>query len=202
MLDGPSFVQLISAIAWPITVIFIALAFRQEIRHTANRLSSLSYKDVRADFEYGLNKVEKEVRELASKGPGTSGDRVENKETYDSYERLRRIADISPRAAVMESWHYIEVATKQVADAYGVSSQGQIAGIKSIRELVGLHLLPEIVISLYESMRRLRNRAAHSEGFAITSEEAERYLDTAYRLYNALLLLLQQAEVQHEKNSA
>jgi hypothetical protein len=138
-MDGQTLVQLISAIAWPLTVIIIALMFRQEIRKTANRFSTFSYGD-------------------------------------------------------KEAWRDIEVTTKQVINAYGISTDGQIAGVKAIRELVHQHLLPESVVSVYEQMRRLRSRAAHAADFTITPDEAKRYIDTAYRFHNTLLFLLQQAK--------
>src|ERR1051326_8664678 len=135
MLDGPTLVQLVSAIAWPLTIIIIALLFRHEIRKTTSRLSSFSYKDMKAEFEHDLDKLERDVKDLPIKESSTKPERIE-KETLNAYERLRRIADISPRAAVMEAWRDIEITTKEVTDAYGVSSEGQIAGVKAIRELV------------------------------------------------------------------
>jgi len=194
-MDGQTIVQLISAIAWPFTVIIIAFMFRQEIRKTANRLSTFSYGDMKAEFEKDLNKLERDVKELPIKEPPTKAGLLENdSDTLNSYERLNRIADISPRAAIMEAWRDIEVTTKQVTDAYGISTDGQIAGVKAIRELVHQHLLPESVVVVYEQMRRLRSRAAHSADFTITTDEAKRYIDTAYRFHNTLLFLLQQAK--------
>ncbi len=200
-MDGQIIVQLISAIAWPFTVIIIAFMFRQEIRKTANRLSALSYGDMKAEFEKDLNKLERDVKELPVKESSIKVEKQEaDSETLDSYERLSRIADISPRAAIMEAWRDIEVTTKQVTDAYGISSQGQIAGVKAINERVQKHLLPQSVISVYEQMRRLRSRAAHSADFAISADEAKRYIDTAYRFHNTLLFLLQQSEKPKKKS--
>lgn len=201
-MDGETIVQLISAIAWPFTAIIIAFMFRQEIRKTANRLSTLSYGEMKAEFEKDLNKLERDVKELPVKETSAKAEQPENDtETLDSYERLSRIADISPRAAIMEAWRDIEVTTKQVTDAYGISTDSQIAGVKAIRELVHQHLLPESVVSVYEQMRRLRSRAAHSADFTITTDEAKRYIDTAYSFHNALLFLLQQAKPSSPKGS-
>jgi hypothetical protein len=194
-MDNQTLVQLVSALAWPLTVTLVALMFRQEIRKVASRLSTLSYGDMKAEFEKDLNKLERDVKELSVKESSTKVERPKNdSETLDSYERLSRIAEISPRAAIMEAWRDIEVTTKQVTDAYEISTDGQIAGVKAIRELVHQHLLPESVVSVYEQMRRLRSRAAHAADFKITADEAKRYIDTAYRFHNALLFLLQQAE--------
>jgi hypothetical protein len=200
-MDNQTLVQLISSIAWPLTVIIVAFMFRQEIRKIASRLSTLSYGDMKAEFEKSLNKLEQDIQDLPSKQTVTKQERGENdKETFNSYERLRRIAEISPRAAIMEAWRDIEVTTKKVTDAYGISTQGQIAGVRAINELVQKHLLPSSVLSVYEQMRRLRSRAAHAADFAISADEAERYIDTAYRFHNTLLFLLQQAKKPNNKS--
>jgi len=193
-MDNQTLVQLVSALAWPFTVIIIAFMFRQEIRKIASRLSALSYGDMKAEFEKDLNKLERDAKELPVKESSTKVDHRKNDtQTLDSYERLSRISEISPRAAIMESWRDIEVTTKQVTDAYGISNDGQIAGVKAIRELVHQNLLPESVVTVYEQMRRLRGRAAHAADFTITPDEAKRYIDTAYQFHNTLLSLLQQA---------
>ncbi len=195
MIDGQTLVQLVSAIAWPFTVIIIAFMFRREIRKATNRISTLSYGDVKAEFEHDLNKLEREIKELPAKESSSKIERPEkDTEILDSYERLNRIAAISPRAAIMEAWRDIEVTTKQVTDAYEISTDSQIAGVKAIRELVHQHLLPESVVSVYEQMRRLRSQAAHAADFKITTDEAQRYIDTAYRFHNTLLFLLQQPQ--------
>jgi hypothetical protein len=200
-MDNNTLVQLVSAIAWPLTVIIVALMFRQEIRKIASRISTLSYGDMKAEFEKDLDKLEKDVKELSVKETSINIKHPKNDTvTLDSYERLSRIAEISPRAAIMEAWRDIEVTTKQVTDAYGISSQGQIVGVRAINELVQKHLLPQSVISVYEQMRRLRSRAAHAADFAISADEAKRYIDTAYRFHNTLLFLLQQAEKPKKKS--
>ena len=187
-------VQLISTLAWPATVLSLAMMFRHELRQAASRLSSLQYKDFKAGFERDLQRLEGEVQALPAEMRPTNAPAGENKAALSSYDRLVRIAEISPRAAIMEAWRDIEVTTKKVADAYGLSVDGAIAGVKAIREIVGRGLLPKSVIGVYEQMRRLRARAAHAADFAIGSEEAERYIDTAHKFHVALLFLLKQID--------
>jgi hypothetical protein len=190
-------VQLISALAWPATVLSLAMIFRHELRRAASRLSSLQYKDFKAGFERDLKRLEGEVQALpAEVRVPTDAPASENKAALSSYDRLVRIAEISPRAAIMEAWRDIEVTTKKVADAHGLSVDGAVAGVKAIRDIVGRGLLPRSVIGVYEQMRRLRARAAHAADFAIDSEEAERYIDTAHKFYVALLFLLKQIDGQ------
>jgi len=189
-------VQIISALAWPLTVIIVSIMFRHEAKQIVARLSSLSYGEVKAEFKHDLMKIENAVDALDIGTANSGPQEQQNGESLSSYERLLRIAEISPRAAIMEAWRDIEVTTKKVTDAYGISVGGQIAGVKAIRELVRRGLLPESVVPIYERMRRLRSRAAHAADFAIDPEEAERYIDTAYKFHNTLLFLLDQSDKQ------
>lgn len=172
---------LISALAWPVTVLILVFFFRREFRFAASRLSTLKYKDFQADFERDLVRLEGEVKSLPP--THTSNDvQPSTKQTQSelsNYQQLLRIAEISPRAAITEAWRDIELATKAATDAYGISVGGQIAGVKAIRALVQQGLLPEDVIRVYERMRVLRSKAAHANDFLIDQEEAERYIETA-----------------------
>ena len=121
------------------------------------RLSAFSYKDAKAEFKHALEEVEGEIRSLPKSSPH---ERVrdtapESPESLSEYDRLLRIVDISPRAAVMEAWREVEIGTKQVTDAYGIPTSGQIAGVKAIQELVNKGLLPSMLLSIYERLRRL-----------------------------------------------
>jgi len=187
-----NFIKLIEAVAWPLTVIAAAFMFRHELRRAAQRLSTLKYKDFSADFNANLTKIESDLDQISSNQ--TDEKQLENDQTLSSYERLLRIADISPRAAIMEAWRDIEVTTKKVTEAYGIATIGRIAGVKAIRQLVQRGILPSNIVSVYESLRRLRARAAHSADFAIDPEEAERYIDTAHQFYMTLSFLLEQSK--------
>jgi hypothetical protein len=187
-------VKLVSALAWPITVIAIVLVFRREFRAAAGRLRTLSFKDIKADFERDLQKLEGEVRQLPEKPIQSLPEHTDKKPLQTDETVLQRLTEISPRAAIMEAWRNIEVTTKQVADVHGISVGGNIAGVRSINELVRKGLLPGSVLPVYERMRRLRARAAHAEDFAIEQNEAERYIEMAHEFHMSLRFLLKQAE--------
>ena len=67
-----------------------------------------------------------------------------------------------------------------------IETIGRIAGVKAIRQLVQKGVLPLSVISVYESLRRLRAKAAHTADFEIDKTEAERYIDTAHQFFVTL----------------
>lgn len=190
-------VQLLSAIAWPVTAIILALIFRVEFRQVMRRLSVFSYKDAKAEFKHALEEVEGEIRRFPKSSPLPSElDTIpaESHESLSDYDRLLRIADISPRAAVMEAWREVEIGTKQVADTYSIPTTEQIAGVKAIHELVNRGLLPSMLLSIYERLRRLRSRAAHAPDFVVDEEQAERFIEAANHFYETFRFLLKQAE--------
>jgi len=79
------------------------------------------------------------------------GGNQESEESLSQYERLLRIVQISPRAAIMEAWRDIEFTTKMVTDAYGISVGGNIAGERAIRDLTHKGILPDSVCSVQEN---------------------------------------------------
>ncbi len=187
-------VQLVSALAWPITVIAIVLLFRREFGAAASRLRTLAYKDFRAEFERDLLKLEGEVRQLPEKPFQSFAANIDKRSSQTDEAVLLRLAEISPRAAIMEAWRNIEVTTKQVADVHGISVSGNIAGVRAVNELVKKGLLPGSVIPIYERMRHLRAHAAHAEDFAIEQDGAERYIEMAHAFHMNLRFLLKQAQ--------
>lgn len=167
-------VELVSALAWPITTIVVALLFRHELRQLAGRVSQLKYKDVEATFEKQLVEVEAEAARI----PSPPEPELLEGPTAAAAEGLRRIAEISPRAAVLEAWTMIETAAMQSGLATG-SAMPRVTARSIMTFLRESGRLSEESLQLIEDLRRLRNRAAHLPDVAITVDEAERYLALA-----------------------
>lgn len=175
-------VTLLTGIAWPVAVVWIAYLFKSELRSLLHRMSQLKYKDVEAKFEIGL--AEAEAKVIAIEKSASSA--LPRPEITSKLELLRRIADVSPRAAIMEAWVLVE-------DAAGKSGFVQGATIPRVNpdlfvdELVRLGKLPNGSDSLLLQMRRLRNQAAHLPDFSLNQDEADRYLQLAARMSELIL---------------
>ena len=176
------FVTLLTGIAWPVAVVWIAYLFKGELRSLMHRMSQLKYKDVEAKFEIGLAEAEAKVNVIEQSSPPP----LPRPEITSKLELLRRIADASPRAAIMEAWVLVE-------DAAGKSGFVQGAAIPRVNphlfveELVRLGKLPKGSDSLLDQMRRLRNQAAHLPDFSLNQDEADRYLQLAARMSELIL---------------
>lgn len=175
-------VNLVVGIAWPVAVVWIAYFFKVEIRSLLDRMSQFKYKDVEAKFEIGLAEAEAKFLAIERFAPQLPL----HPEITLKLESLRRIADVSPRAAIMEAWALVE-------DAAGRSGFIQGATIPRVNphlfveELVRLGKLPKGSDSLLDQMRKLRNQAAHLPDFSLSQDEADRYLQLAARMSEVIL---------------
>lgn len=168
------FVEIVKALAWPIAAIWIGYIFRSEVRQLLGRVSSFKYKNVEASFEKILVQAEKSANNI---------EKPKLKETdleLSQKEQLLRIAEVSPRAAIVEAWTIIETAAMKNGLWTG-------AAIKRTNPKMILdHLessgkFSHYSLELINQLRQIRNRASHLPEFAVTQDDAERYLDLAVK---------------------
>lgn len=172
-------VEIIKAIAWPVAAVWLGYIFKGEIKKLLERVSSLKYKDMEASFEKGLAKAEDKAKDVQV--PQID----ETQEDLSQKEQLFRIAEVSPRAAVVEAWTLVETA----AVKNGLTSGSAIQRINPkmiVNYLANIGQLSNKSLELIEQLRQLRNRATHMPNFTITQREAERYLDLAVKSANII----------------
>lgn len=175
-------VNLLVGIAWPVAVVWIAYLFKGELRALLHRMSQLKYKDVEAKFEIELAEAEAKVLSIehaASQLP-------QHPEVTSKLESLRRVADVSPRAAILEAWVLVEDAAGRSGFAQGASTP-RVNPYLFVEELVRLGKLPKGSDALLDHMRKLRNQAAHLPDFSVNRDEADRYLQLAARMSELIL---------------
>lgn len=166
------FVEIIKAIAWPASIIWLGYIFRKEVRLLLGRLSSVKYGEVEASFSKELAEAEVNAKKLAIPKPDASQSNLSQK------EQLFRISEISPRAAVVEAWTLIETAAVKKGLTSGTTVPR--TNPKMIVEyLYSSGKFSSESMQLIEQLRRIRNQASHMPDFAITQSESERYLELA-----------------------
>ena len=174
-------VNLIVGIAWPVAVVWIAYVFKGELKSLLRRVSQLKYKDLEAQFGAGLALAESEVSSLQAAPPAAP-----RPELLSKLESLRRISDVSPRAAILEAWVLVEDAAGRSGFVQGASIP-RINPHLYVEELVRLGKLPAGSDSLLDQMRKLRNQADHMPDFTVDQDEADRYLQLATRMTELIL---------------
>jgi hypothetical protein len=178
-------VGLVQALAWPVITLLIVLLLRRPFIELLKNVEKMKWQGVEFEFGKQLVNAEKGAKELSL----PSAEKVKLpafKQETSLYERMKAIAEISPAAAVADSWKAVEFATLQVANAHGYDFPERTAGYKIIEKLVVDGVIDKGTMSLYRDLRELRNSAAHHSDFSITVSEALRYIDLSLSLANRL----------------
>lgn len=176
-------VKIIDSLAWPIAIIWLGYVFRSKIRQLISRMSHLKYKDIEAKFEKELKEAEMEANVLKSK-INKKWENAYARGLFTQYEQLERIAEVSPRAAILEAWIDVEAAVSAASENAGIGIRLPINYSRLVKKLVSMGKIPEEVLPLYSRLLKLRNEAAHTQDFALDQYEAIGYLDLSRKLAN------------------
>jgi hypothetical protein len=178
-------VGLVQALAWPLIAFFIVLLLRKPFIELFKNVEKLKWQGVEFEFGQKLVNAEKDARGL-SLPPAEKVKLPAFKQDMSLYEKMKSIAEISPAAAVADSWKAVEFATMEAAKVHGYDISGRIVGYKIVEKLAVDGLLDEGTLGLYRDLRSMRNSAAHHSDFSITVSEALRYIDLSLSLANKL----------------
>jgi len=170
-------VSLIGALAWPLAALVIALVFRRPLLTLLARLDELSWGDKAARFAGRLDRLESEAPPALAEPDGPeialSGD----------HGRFIKLLDLSPNAAVLDSWSRVEEALQSLALAHALASTD---AAKASRALQQRGVLPARTVGMIGEMRALRNAAAHNQDISVS--DALRFRNLAKGVLNEIRL--------------
>ncbi len=175
------FVKIIDSIAWPVAIIWLGYLFRNDLKTLLGRISTLKYKDLKADFRGTLNDVETEAKKI---GSDTVTKSLKSEQGNERYYRLMRLSEISPRAAILETWLEVETELLKLCDRANFNPNHR-NGYRLVQEMVANDILPENILPLIDGLRKLKNEAVHLPEFGF-DEEGKRYLSVAIGISNLL----------------
>ena len=176
--------QIISSLAWPLTVILILFLLRKQIANLFPNLRKFKYKDIELDFSAQTSKIaaraqiELPLPKLQAYGTGTPS--IESKR--------QRLIDLSPRSAILEEWIELEAAATYAIKRYNpdMKSSRIKSAIQIGAALQGLEILNNKQLAIFHDLRNLRNAAAHAANFNVAKDTVEEYIETAGRLVDFL----------------
>jgi hypothetical protein len=175
--DGFAFVaSLVGSLAWPSAVVVVVAVLRRPIGAALGRLSKAKVGPVEAEFDLELAEVRRELAqapEVARHG----GEPVVPMLSLP--EELTRLAEVSPRAAVLEAFARIESRLDQLLTGAGVASTGAQGGVALARLAHRHQLISDQSLNAVEGLAVMRNLAAHSPVDDISVERARDYLALA-----------------------
>src|SRR5258708_5674601 len=115
-MDGYQFIaavfQSIASLAWPLAFFCAVFVFREQLRGLLPRFQ-LKYKDAEASF-----RLDEAAKEVASLPPRPID--ADAQPTPEEIDKFMRLADISPRAAILEMRSELEEAVRRLAESADV----------------------------------------------------------------------------------
>jgi len=171
------FVRIIEALTWPSTVLAVVLLLKTQVIALFPFLKRLKAGPVEAEFE-------RQVEEIKNEAPWQlpSPDRLPLVDARR--QQLIQIAQINPRAAILDAWQGIEFAVKKAGlqRIIGSPAPDISSPLRVVRALAQEQIIGPEEVSLFHDLRGLRNQATHAPDFSPTYESALNYIELAARL--------------------
>lgn len=170
-------VELVVGVAWPVTVLTIVFVFKREAVGLLARLTKLRYKELEADFGETLRELKAETPVVP---PSPTAEALPAGRLDRRMSELLELAEVAPRAAVLEAWLEVEKAVRDLAIAADVPETAR--SHDQLRQLVQREVVPASYLGSFDELRRLRNTAAHSPEFEISTQVVQGYVDFSLNL--------------------
>ena len=185
-MDALTFIaSLVQSLAWPCVVLGVLLLVRKELPDILRSLRKLKFKDVELEFGEAARALAEETRRAV---PPATGEAVLLGQTQDSIaNRLDAIAEISPRAAILEAWLHVEATAANFirlkTAAPSSSTPGPLRLLEGLRR-AGILTPPQE--AAFEQLRHLRNEAVHAPEAEFTPMAVSNYIQSALAMANYL----------------
>jgi hypothetical protein len=186
----PEFIaSIVNSCAWPTVVGFVVYLFRKEIKPLLPyaRLR-LKHNDTEVDIRLEM------AKETAEKLPQGESLPPPTKEETD---RFIKVAALSPRAAILESWLQVEEALMSLAETAGLSTERGRSALFMLRWLRSNEIIDPPTASVLDDLRSVRNRVVHDYSFESNMKEALGFRHLAEQAVAALAV--EQERLQQRK---
>jgi hypothetical protein len=157
--------QVLDTAAWPITVLAILVLLRTPLSGLIPLLQRFKYKDLELEFGRQLQAVRQEIQ---AELPGAA---VPRTMASGRQATVHRLAEASPRAAVLEAWREIEDALVDAAQRRNLDGRGHPTEHGQAVDPGKIGILHELLA--------LRNVAAHGPDLALSRDAALEYARVA-----------------------
>lgn len=172
-------VEIIKAVIWPVTVILILILLWKPINSFFPTMAKLRYKDLEIHFT-------RQVFQLAKEAKHSLDATLSNidEELRTEHKKLLDIAEVSPRAALLESWMILESNAFQAMKRKDPKLTTTI--LKTPLQ-VGITMEKMGIINcsqkeIFDKLRNLRNAAAHAMDFTFDTRAAMEFVEMALNL--------------------
>ena len=166
--------KIADSFAWPIVTLIGILLLRKPILGFLPFVQKLKYKEFEVEFGKRVEEVTAEVeRELPTTDTQPGFAQLESNPIF-------KLAEVSPRSAVLEAWRSVEIASLNAAKKiFGPKYQNRSMTYRALREFEKNEKIDRNILGLIRDLRGLRNEAAHAPEFALNMKSALDYANAA-----------------------
>jgi hypothetical protein len=167
-----NFVELITNIAWPTTVLVIFFTLKKNLSALLDRTRRVKYGDTQVDFSERL-------REIAnSSAEETLSDNNNNESIPPLDDLVVKLIEVDPYSAILVSWvRFAEVGREVLGDIDSMKN-----AVILIRQLQEGDFINQKDADLLDMLRQIRNDAAHHRSVDVDQ-------DSAYKVCKVLQVL-------------
>lgn len=177
--------KIVEALAWPAVVVGVLLYLRKEFPSIVRSLRKLKFKDVELEFGEEAIALAAETKRIV---PAAKSDvKLLGQDEDAVVARLNSIAELSPRAAILEAWLLVEAAAADLIRKQSSMALTANPGPMRIREgLRRAEVLTPPQEAAFEHLRRLRNEAVHAPEAEFTAAAVAGYIESAVAMASYL----------------
>jgi hypothetical protein len=178
-------VELVKALAWPVTLILLAMFFRKQLigLFEGLRLRRLKGKDFEIEFEEGMKAVRKEIPQKAT----LTAQRAEPESESARFDLSPDSIDDdliahAPQGAIVAAWTKLEGTLTSAAEQFGLTDVPPTSVGRILDGLAKKGVLQPTTLQAITTLRHLRNLVVHSTGSAqerISPEKAREFVAMA-----------------------
>lgn len=172
--------SLIKSLAWPLVTLCLFISYKETLSKIFSNLKSLKIKDFELIVQSQISKAEQEFPEASTINETSKP----NKEEQDN---IRILAEISPRAALLEAWYPFEVTVNKIGKELGIINDGHASQINDlVNGLKNSGILNEEEVNAIIRMRNIRNSAIHTENFILSASSVSEYSKLLNRIIKTM----------------
>lgn len=167
--------KLVEALAWPAIVVWLLWYLKEHLPSLATSIRKFKVSGVEMEFERKAELLAAETQQALPRGNTSDAPDFEEPEVM----RLRKVAQVSPRGAILEAWVRVERLAEELVLKAGLEVPGRGGTYQIIDRLLQLDVLTPPQVIAFQDLRRLRNMAAHATDEQVTPEAVENYIRSA-----------------------
>ncbi len=180
-MDWLSFLaSVLNSLAWPGAIVVSVFILRRALGQLLPGLNRLKYKDLEVHFGKELDEVRRELHSGAKPAIDAGSDEdkpsAETEESYGLAQYYESIAEVSPRAAILEAWIGFETTATSSAQKLELIPPGRPTPMpKLIHALKIGELVSNEEARALTTLRALRNDVVHGPDSHLSAEKAGEY---------------------------